>query len=83
MHRALINAAGHMIGYALLTLIWMWTLEPVKIELVRVFMSLALALGLGSLLYLQPASAEQRQVTVVNSAGVLLGVLTVFVLVNY
>ena len=82
MHQAL-NASGHMIAYSVLTLIWMWTLEPVQIEIVRIFMSLALALGLGSLLYLQPTASERRQLPVVNSAGVLLGVLTVVVLVNY
>ncbi len=82
MHRAL-NATGHMIAYSVLALIWMWTLEPVQVEPVRVLMSLALALGLGSMLYLQPTSVAHRQLTVVNSAGVLLGVLTVVVLVSY
>ena len=82
MHRAL-NAAGHMIAYSVLTLIWMWTLEPVQVESVRIFMSLSLALGLGSLLYLQPATGSQRQATVANSAGVALGVLTVVVLISY
>lgn len=79
----LLNAAGHMIAYSILTLVWMWTLEPVQVEPVRVLMSLALALGLGSMLYLQPASVAHRQLTVINSAGVLLGVLTVVVLVSY
>ncbi|MDJ0911035.1 MAG: hypothetical protein QNI99_17770 [Woeseiaceae bacterium] len=82
VHRAL-NATGHMIAYSVLTLIWMWTLEPVQIEPVRVLMSLALALGLGSLLYLQPTAGEHRRVTVANSAGMALGVLTVVALISY
>ncbi len=78
-----LNAAGHMVAYLILAMMWMWTLEPVQDEVVRIFMSLALAMGLGSLLYLQPAPGAPRQVTVANSAGILLGVLTVLVLVNY
>ena len=78
-----LNAAGHMLAYLVLALLWMWTLEPVQVELVRVSMSLALALGLGSLTYLQTATSQHRQVTAVNSAGILLGVLTVVVLVSY
>ncbi len=81
--KQVLNAVGHMLAYSILTLIWMWTLEPVQVELVRVFMSLALALGLGSMLYLQPTAGEHRQVTAVNSAGVVLGILTVVVLVSY
>ena len=82
VHRTL-NAAGHMIAYSVLALVWMWTLEPVQVEPVRIAMSLALALGLGSLLYIRPTTGEHRRLNAVNSAGAALGVLTVVVLVSY
>ena len=76
-------ALGLLLAYAMLTVLWMWTLEPVAIETVRVSMSLALSLGLGSLLYRPPVAGKLRQGSVVNSAGILLGLLAGVVLASY
>ena len=79
-----LQKALHVVIYAVLALLWMWTLEPVESRWVRVVLTLVACVGMGAILEWYQTQVPGRFGTmadvVLNFAGVVIGLLVALLL---
>lgn len=74
-----LQKALHVVIYAMLALLWMWTLESVQSRWLRVVLTLAACVGMGAVLEWHQTRVPGRFGTItdvlLNLAGAILGLL--------
>ena len=79
-----IQKAMHVAVYALLAVLWMWTLDSVESRAIRVAVTLAVCVGLGAVLEWHQTQVPGRFGTVadvvLNVIGAILGLIAAFFL---
>jgi len=79
-----IQKAMHVAVYALLAVLWMWTLDSVESRAIRVAVTLAVCVGLGAVLEWHQTQVPGRFGTVadvvLNVIGAIVGLIAAFFL---
>jgi hypothetical protein len=79
-----LQKALHCAAYALLALLWMWTLENVTSQSIRIAVVLALTIGTGAVLEWYQTMVPGRFGTLIdvilNASGTVLGVIAAVIL---
>ena len=75
----------HLAAYAVLAMLWMWTLEHLSSQAVRIAIVLLLSVGTGALLEWYQTFVPGRFGTLIdvllNASGTILGVIAAFILI--
>ena len=79
-----IQKAMHVAVYAVLAMLWMWTLESVESRVIRVVLTLVVCVGLGAMLEWHQTRIPGRFGTVadvvLNVVGVIAGLIAALLL---
>ncbi|MBT8109768.1 MAG: VanZ family protein [Gammaproteobacteria bacterium] len=79
-----IQKAMHIVVYATLAVLWMWTLDPIESRVTRIVLTLSLTVGLGAVLEWHQTRVPGRFGTVadvvLNLIGAIAGLIAALIL---